>query len=72
MVHDRLRASMEYARPQPEQSVLYQVIEEYYPAFLSHLSESEKSLPQYVQTEHTVNKLDHQPIYFSKLYLTEV
>jgi hypothetical protein len=31
-------ASMEYARHHPEQTLLYQVIEEYYPAFLSHLS----------------------------------
>ena len=45
------RASIEYARHQPEQTLLYQVIEEYYPAFLLHLSESEKSLPQYVQDE---------------------
>ena len=44
-------AFMEYARHQPEQTLLYQVIEEYYPAFLSHLSESDKSLPQYVQDE---------------------
>ena len=45
------RASMEYARHQPEQTILYQVIDEYYPVFLSHLSESEKSLPRYVQEE---------------------
>jgi ribosomal protein S27E len=42
---------MEYARHQPEQTLLYQVIEEYYPSFLSHLSELEKSQPQYVQDE---------------------
>ena len=29
----------------------YQVVEEHYPEFLSHLSESDKTLPQYVQTE---------------------
>jgi hypothetical protein len=45
------RTSMEYARHRPEQTLLYQVIDEYYPAFLSHLSEIEKSLPQYVQDE---------------------
>src|SRR3990167_4497084 len=45
------RASMEYARHQPEQTLLYQVIDEYYPKFLDHLSESDKSLPQYVQDE---------------------
>ncbi|HHT9951394.1 TPA: transposase zinc-binding domain-containing protein [Legionella pneumophila] len=45
------RTSMEYARHRPEQTLLYQVIEEYYPAFLSHLAELEKSVPQYVQDE---------------------
>src|SRR5476649_1900139 len=45
------RAAMEYTRHQPENTLLYQVIEEYYPEFLSHLSESDKTLPQYVQTE---------------------
>jgi len=43
--------SMEYARHQPDHTLLYQVIEEYYPSFLSHLSELEKSLLQYVQDE---------------------
>ena len=45
------RATMEYTRHQPEQTLLYQVIEEYYPAFLAHLSESDKTLPQYIQNE---------------------
>jgi ribosomal protein S27E len=45
------RETMQYTRHQPEKTLLYQVIEEYYPAFLSHLSESGKTLPQYVQTE---------------------
>jgi len=45
------RTSMEYARHQPEHTLLYQVIEEYYPSFMPHLSELEKSLPQYVQDE---------------------
>ena len=47
----RQTTSMEYVRHQPEQTLLYQVIEEYYPEFLSHLSESDKTLPQYVQNE---------------------
>ena len=42
---------MDYTRHQPEQTLLYQVIDEHYPAFLSHLYESGKSLPQYVQDE---------------------
>src|SRR5260221_14763647 len=45
------RAPMQYTRHQPEKTLLYQVIEEYYPAFLSYLSESGKTLSQYVQTE---------------------
>jgi hypothetical protein len=42
---------MEHTRHQPEQTLLYQVIEEHYPEFLSHLSVLDKTLPQYVQTE---------------------
>ena len=45
------RETTEYARHQPEKTLLYQVIEEHYPEFLSYLSESDKTLPQYVQTE---------------------
>lgn len=45
------RASMEYARHQPEHTLLYQVIEAYYPKFLDYLIESDKTLPQYVQDE---------------------
>ena len=45
------RAVMEYARHQPEETLLYEVIDEYYPEFLSHLSASDKTLPQYVQNE---------------------
>lgn len=45
------REAQEYTRHQPENTLLYQVIEEYYPEFLSHLSESDKTLPQYVQNE---------------------
>jgi ribosomal protein S27E len=42
---------MEYVRHQPEQTLLYEVIDEYYPEFLSHLSASDKTLHQYVQNE---------------------
>jgi hypothetical protein len=45
------RETMEYTRHQPEKTLLYQVIEEHYPEFLSYLSELDKTLPQYVQTE---------------------
>jgi ribosomal protein S27E len=45
------RAAIGYTRHQPENTLLYQVIEEYYPQFLSHLSEADKTLPLYVQNE---------------------
>ncbi len=44
-------AAMEYARHQSEKTLLYQVVDEYYPKFLAALSESDKSLPKYVQDE---------------------
>ena len=43
------RGTTEYTRHRPEQTLLYQVVEEYYPEFLSHLSDfvgvMEGSLP---------------------------
>jgi len=45
------REAKEHTRHQPETTLLYQVIEEHSPEFLSHLSELDKTLPQYVQTE---------------------
>lgn len=45
------REPMEYKRHQPEQTLLYQIVEQYYPEFLSHLSQSDKTLPHYVQSE---------------------
>jgi len=42
---------MDYARHQPEQTLLYQVVEEYYSKFINYLAESDKTLPQYVQDE---------------------
>ncbi len=40
-----------YQRHRPEQTLLYQIIEEHYPAFTSHLAEQGASLPGYVQRE---------------------
>jgi len=45
------REPMEYKRHQPQQTLLYQIVEQHYPEFLSHLSASDKTLPQYVQSE---------------------
>ena len=40
-----------YQRHRPEQTVLYRIVEQHYPAFLAHLAEQDKSLPEYVTRE---------------------
>ncbi len=40
-----------YARHQPENTLLYQVIEKYYPAFVAHLAAEGRPLPDYVHQE---------------------
>lgn len=40
-----------YQRRQPEQSVLYEIVEQYYSEFTEHLSSEGKSLPLHVQKE---------------------
>lgn len=40
-----------YARHQPENKLLYQIIEKYYPAFVAHLATEGRTLPDYVQQE---------------------
>jgi ribosomal protein S27E len=40
-----------YQRHRPEQTLLYQIVEEYYPAFTTHLTEQGRELPGYVQRE---------------------
>lgn len=40
-----------YQRHRPEQTLLYQIVEEYYPAFTTHLTEQGRGLPGYVQRE---------------------
>jgi hypothetical protein len=40
-----------YQRYRPGQSLLYQIIERYYPAFLAHLSSVGRTLPRYVERE---------------------
>ena len=37
-----------YARHRPERPLLYQIVEEYYPAFVSHLEAQGTALPGYV------------------------
>jgi ribosomal protein S27E len=41
----------EYVRHQPERTLLYQLVEQYYPPFVEHLAAHERSLPAHVQRE---------------------
>jgi len=40
-----------YTRHRPERTLLYQIVEEYYPAFMPHLAAQGGVLPEYVQRE---------------------
>jgi hypothetical protein len=40
-----------YERHQPENTLLYQIIEKYYPAFVAHLAAERLTLPDYVHQE---------------------
>jgi len=40
-----------YARHRPERTLLYQLVEEYYPVFLSHLAAEGTALPSYIEWE---------------------
>ena len=40
-----------YKCRRPEQTLLYQIVEEYYPTFAAHLAERDRELPGYVQRE---------------------
>ena len=40
-----------YARHRPEQTLLYQLVAQYYPAFIAHLAARERTLPAHVQRE---------------------
>jgi hypothetical protein len=40
-----------YQRHRPEQTLLYRIVEEYYPAFAAHLAERGRVLPAYVQRD---------------------
>ncbi len=48
---DRDRNAARYQRHRPEQSLLYQIIEQHYPVFSTHLAEQGRGLPEYVQRE---------------------
>ena len=44
-------SAFRYARHRPERTLLYQIVEEYYPAFVSHLAAQGTVLPGYVERE---------------------
>lgn len=45
------QSPFKYERHQPEGTLLYKIIEEHYPLFVSHLAEQGRVLPTYVQQE---------------------
>jgi ribosomal protein S27E len=47
----RREGTVKYERHKPEQTLLYQIIEKYYPQFLSHMGKQDKYLPKYVRSE---------------------
>jgi hypothetical protein len=52
-----------YLRHQPEQTLLYRIVEQHYPVFTAHLALQGKELPGYVQREFDdylqCGRLDH-------------
>ena len=40
-----------YQRHRPEHTLLYQIVEQHYPAFVAHMAQQERPLPDYVQQE---------------------
>jgi hypothetical protein len=59
----RERDAGRYQRHRPEQTLLYQIVDEYYPAFAALMAEQGKELPGYVQREFEkflkCGRLDH-------------
>lgn len=47
----RVEDAGRYQRHRPEQTLLYRIVEEYYPTFAAHLAERDRKLPGYVQRE---------------------
>ena len=49
-----------YQRHRPEQTLLYRIVEEYYPTFAAHLAAQGRELPGYVQRDdHSMRRLEH-------------
>jgi hypothetical protein len=48
---ERAGGTAPYQRHRPERTLLYQIVEQHYPAFVAHMAEQERPLPAYVQRE---------------------
>ena len=48
---ERAGGTAPYQRHRPEHTLLYQIVEQHYPAFVAHMAEQERPLPDYVQQE---------------------
>ena len=48
---ERDRSAARYRRHRPEQTLLYQLVEQHYPVFAAHLVAQGRELPGYVQRE---------------------
>jgi hypothetical protein len=47
---ERAVGTAPYQRHRPEHTLLYQIVEQHYPAFVAHLAEQERPLPLEKQT----------------------
>lgn len=48
---DRGLGTYRYQRHQPENTLLYQIVEQHYPLFVTYLARQDRPLPIYVQRE---------------------
>jgi len=48
---ERVGGAAPYQRHWPERTLLYQIVEQYYPVFVAHMAQQERPLPDYVQQE---------------------
>jgi len=55
----RDRDADSYQRYHPEQTLLYRIVDEYYPAFTEHLAKQGRELPGYVKRYSKITSCDH-------------
>ncbi len=48
---EQMEDTLAYERHKPEQTLLYQIIDKYYPQFLELMAQQDKDLPKYVRSE---------------------